>query len=194
MVKRKKEKLVEDLFIDDEYFAEEEREDEIKTRRKYLLLIVILFLFFSLLFGMGIYYIKAKNSNKINNAHEDLFVIHSKKEFGDTVESFTSHNSKETAFTYTFYVENESKADIFYTITSNQIKDNTLGTMINQNNVFYALYKDGNLLFEGKFAGTGAEKLAQQKILASSREDYELKLWSNSSTGYYKFRIDVENK
>jgi len=184
-------------LIDDDYFSEKEKEEEIKERRKYILLIIIIILLLLLIFGFGIYFFKTKNkiNPSVNNTSSDLFVVHSKPEFGATISSLESYSSKASAFSYTFYIDNSSnKSDVWYSVTLESLTDNSLGTKIDLEKVMYEISNNNNPVFEGKLQNDATVKLVKQKILAGSKDNYELKLWSNSGSGYYKFKVHIKEK
>jgi len=163
-------------------------DDGEEDNRKKLFIILILFLLLCVGLAVGgIYYglFRGKNNETIKNKeHADLAVVYSKKGFGDTVDSFSSYSSEASAFTYTFYVNNQNDIDLFYDIYLNS--DNFV------NDINYSIYKNDNLVFKGLLSNKNT-KLATTKISSNDTDNYKLYLWSSSGAANYSFEIKVES-
>lgn len=167
-----------------------------KKKARKLLVLVILIVFFSLLLiAMGIYYSVKRGQTNWNVANADLFVVHSKVTFGDTISNMNDFKSEEDAFTYTFYVENQNDINLMYkVVVLDDYDKNMVSNKFIKRNINYSIYKNDERVFKGVFNESDNQVLATAKIVPGQVDDYEIKMWTsanNALDGYYKFKVRV---
>lgn len=146
--------------------------------------LLLLFLGIYLLFRFGVISFSSKQYISGN-----LFVVHSKTNFGDTISSFESYNSYDNAYSYTFYIKNDNKDEYLYKVKLRNLSYEKG----NSSSVMYAIVKDSAVLFKGKLDNNSNVILTTQSILPSRTDSYEIKLWSDEKNEKLKFKIDVES-
>lgn len=190
--------------LDNEIFEEEVSIDELKQTNKkektkifiiFIVILIALSLFF-VIFGFlkllnGSYY---NNNESKNGSAADLFVVHSKNEFGALISSFDNYNNFDNAFSYSFYIENNSKSSINYRIILVDTDFSLNKSLCNKENINFAVVKDKEVLYKGYLSDAKESELYRYNILGDSKENYEIKLWSDvGCSGYLNFKINVSD-
>ena len=172
----------------------EEINIEIKDNKKRFILFIIIVLILSSIFcGLLVYALNNRGTtiNKNNEfTADDLYVIHSKKDFGDEIKDISNFNSLETAYYYTFYIENVNSVTVPYKVI---IEDVSTNKIKNKDKINYAIYKNDDLVFSGMLDNNTKTIMTSANIGASEKDNYKIKLWTTTTSGYYKFRINITN-
>lgn len=157
-----------------------------KSKKRRILLIIIFFLFLLLVTGFFYGYLyKSSGFGSRSETDNDLIVIHSKTEFGDSV-PIETYKSYSNAYSYHFYLENKEKSEIPYMIYLESYNSN-----VDLSKVHYAIVKDEKILFQGTINEENL-KMVANKISTDSIHHYSLKLWSPDAVGNLSFKIKVE--
>ena len=177
-----------------EHELEQRKDPEIRVVHKINVVVLILFflslglLFFSLYYA----FFSEKTFVNIRTIQSgDIAVLHSKADFGETIDSFINFTSEDESSSYKFTVQNNNEHELNYNI---KIQDKTGAgiSRINLNYLNYSLYKNNNKISTGIISNLNNNILAKEKTLADSKDDYEIKLWSSVvSQDGYKFEIEV---
>lgn len=163
-----------------------------RTPKKIIILSILIAILAILLIYFGIHFFTSSSGGGGNYTNNDLFVVHSKANFGDEIKSFKEYNSYDNAFYYTFYVENQNKMALYYRVKLVDDFGNYSGKRVNKNNINYAVLKNDEMIFKGKLNGKKENELVKTKINYNQVDNYKIKLWiNNGSDGYYKFKVDV---
>ena len=174
------------LYVDEvsEVYLKEKKEYQIKKRT---LVIIILVIFLALLLiSLGLFFgnFNKKESGDLKKySVYDLFVVHSKTSFGDTIKSFSPYTSYEKAYSYTFYIDNANNAVIDYKV----ILVDFSKTKIDKSKINYAILKNKEVILDDKNEDT----LVLSKIASLDRDNYELRLWSKENISDFEFKIKV---
>ena len=168
---------------------------EKKKSRKMLVLVILIVFFSLLLIGMGIYYSLKGGTTTWNTAHANLFVVHSKVQFGDTINNLNDYKNEANSYSYTFYVENQNDISLLYKVAveDDYDKDSDLNKFIKRN-INYSIYRNGEAVFKGVFTEDKEQVLSRSKIAPGAIDNYEIKLWTSAvsaADGYYKFKVKV---
>ena len=163
------------------------------NKKRFIVFIIIILILSSIFCGLLVYALNNKGAtiNKNNNfTAEDLYVIHSKKDFGDEIKDISKFDSLENAYYYTFYIENANNVTVPYKVIiedigSNEAKD--------KDKINYAIYKNDNLVFNGILDKNNKTIMTSSNIGASEKDNYKVKLWTTTTSGYYKFKINITN-
>lgn len=182
-----------DIFYE-EVDAEELKKQKYKEEKKSVLFLRLFLLFSALLLGFCVYYAFIKDKGKvevITYDSGDLYLVHSKANFGDTITSFISSRTEETAVVYKFYVENVHDVNIGYSLRL--INENIIGkSNVSEEVLRYSLYKNSKKMATGVVSGLKQNVLITTKIEKNSKDNYILKLWLPSEeNGVYNYRIDM---
>lgn len=162
-----------------------------RKSNKIIYLLIFIVLLSILLIGLGFYYSRVVN---LHYTSGDLFVVHSKTGFGDTIKDFSVYTSENDAFNYTFYVENKNAYGLWYKVIIKDDYDNNLELpKADKLNINYVIEKNNEVIFRGFLNQKPDMTLSNSKLLPDSVDNYRIKLWSsNNINGYYKFKIFVE--
>ena len=162
-----------------------------KKSNKIIFLLLFVVLLSIVLIGLGFYYSQAVNLRYTNG---DLFIVHSKTDFGDIINNFSGYTDENNAFIYTFYVENKNSYDLWYKVVIKDNYDNKLNLVkAEKSNINYAIEKNGSIIFRGYLNQQSEIVLSNSKLLSENVDNYKIKFWSsNGVDGYYKFKIFVE--
>ena len=181
--------------IADNDLKEMQFEDEKKQKKLFIIIIIIIFLGL-LLIGFGIYYSTRGNGNNWHNGgNNDLFVVHSKPNFGDEIKNVCNYTSYDNSFLYTFYVENQNKYNLWYkVIVQDSYNSSNKSTKFDKEKINYAVIKNDEIMFKGVLGKDKDTVVASAKLFSKNVDNYKLKFWTDSKTncGYYKFVIRVE--
>ncbi len=173
----------------------EEREDpQIRVVHKVNIVVLILF-FLSLgllIFSLYYAFFKEKTFINIKTVKDgDIAVIHSKVDFGETIESFLNINSEDKASSYKFTVQNNNKHELNYKIKLIDVTNVGINR-INLSSLNYSLYKNNNKISSGVVSDLKENIIITEKTLSNTKDSYELKLWSNKVTNDgFKYKIEV---
>lgn len=190
------------IFNLNDHFDEEVMEHEIEDREDptirivHKVNIVVLILFFLslglLIFSLYYAFFKEKTFVNIRTIQSgDIAVIHSKADFGGTINSFININSEENAFIYNFTINNNNAHELNYNIKMINVVSASINR-INLTSLNYSLYKNNNKLSTGVVSNLKNNILIKERTNADSKDKYELRLWSNTVTqDGYKFKIEV---
>ena len=190
------------VFNLNDYFDEEVLEHELEQRKDpeirvvHKINVIVLILFFLslglLIFSLYYAFFSEKTYVNIRTIKSgDIAVLHSKADFGGTIDSFIKFTSEEESSSYKFTVQNNNEHELNYNI---KIQDKTGAgiSRINLNYLNYSLYKNNNIISTGVISNLNNNILIKEKTLADSKDDYEIKLWSSVvSQDGYKFEIEV---
>lgn len=190
------------VFNLNDHFDEEVLEHELEQRKDpeirvvHKINVVVLILFFLslglLIFSLYYAFFSEKTFVNIRTIQSgDIAVLHSKADFGETIDSFINFTSEDESSSYKFTVQNNNEHELNYNI---KIQDKTGAgiSRINLNYLNYSLYKNNNKISTGIISNLNNNILAKEKTLADSKDDYEIKLWSSVvSQDGYKFEIEV---
>lgn len=164
--------------------------------KKYIIILIILSLFSFISIFVG-FYLYLNNEKKVEEEPvsatiADLFVVHSKTEFGDTVKSFDSYTSVGSSHNYSFYINNNTGFDINYSILLEDVDFKTASNLCDKSKVNYELFKNNISVSAGLLKDQDLVSLLKTKILSGSSDNYILKLWSSQGCdGYLKYKINV---
>ena len=168
---------------------------EKKKARRMLILVILIVIFSLLLIAMGIYYSIKGGTTNWNTTNADLFVVHSKVDFGDMINNVNDFKSEDDAYSYTFYVENQNDINLMYKVVVEDDYDNNIGVKkFIKRNINYSIYKNNERVFKGVFTEKNSHVLTTTKIIPGQIDNYEIKLWTSASSaddGYYKFKVKV---
>ena len=177
-----------------EYEIEKRKDPEIRVVHKINVVVLILFFLSLILLMFSLYYAFFKEKSFINIRTiklGDIAVIHSKIDFGNTIESFIGYTSEEKSNSYSFVIQNNNKHELNYNIKLIDITSVGI-SRINLSNLNYSLYKNNKKIATGIVSNLNNNILIKEQTLADSKDDYLLKLWSSSVTqDGYKFKIEV---
>jgi len=124
----------------------------------------------------------------VSSGTTDLFVVHSKTNFGDNISSFQNYTSLDNAYSYKFYVENDESKDLPYKIVLHR-NDSSDISLIN-----YLVLQDGEDVFKGVLSNQEDNVLISTKIQGNGLNNYEIKFWSTDFSSKLDFRINVETE
>ena len=195
----------EEILLDNPTFVHEVPEDEVKRmqfeekkKARKMLILVLLIIFFSiLLIGMGFYYsFNSSGSVWGNQSNADLFVVHSKTDFGDTIANVKSYDGLDNSFDYTFYVENQNKYNLWYkVIVEDNYDSSSKVNKFDKTKIFYAIEKNDETIFKGTLDSDKETTLTTAKLLAGKVDNYKIRFWTETADaidGYYRFKVRVE--
>lgn len=177
-----------------EHELEQRKDPEIRVVHKINVIVLILFFLSLGLLIFSLYYAFFSEKTFVNIRtiqSGDIAVLHSKADFGETIDSFINFTSEDESSSYKFTVQNNNEHELNYNI---KIQDKTGAgiSRINLNYLNYSLYKNNNKISTGIISNLNNNILAKEKTLADSKDDYEIKLWSSVvSQDGYKFEIEV---
>lgn len=177
-----------------EHELEQRKDPEIRVVHKINVAVLILFFLSLGLLIFSLYYAFFKEKTFVNIRtiqSGDIAVLHSKADFGATIDSFINYTTEEDSSNYKFTVQNSNEHELNYNI---KIVDTTsIGiSRINLNYLNYSLYKNDKKIAVGIISNLKDNILVKEKTLADSKDNYELKLWSSIITqDGYKYRIEV---
>ena len=184
------------VFNLNDYFDEEVLEHELEQRKDpeirvvHKINVIVLILFFLslglLIFSLYYAFFSEKTYVNVRTIQSgDIAVLHSKADFGGTIDSFIKFTSEEESSSYKFTVQNNNEHELNYDI---KIQDKTGAgiSRINLNYLNYSLYKNNNKISTGVISNLNNNILIKEKTLSDSKDDYEIKLWSSvvSQDGY----------
>lgn len=177
-----------------EHEIEQKKDPEIRVVHKINVVVLILFFLSLLLLIFSLYYAFFKEKTFVNIRtikSGDIAVIHSKIDFGNTIESFIGYTSEEKSNSYSFVIQNNNKHELNYNIKLIDITSVGI-SRINLSNLNYSLYKNNNKIATGVVSNLNNNILIKEQTLADSKDNYVIKLWSSSITqDGYKFKIEV---
>lgn len=173
---------------------ENRKDPEIRVVHKVNIVVLILFFLSLILLLFSLYYAFFKERSYINLRtiqDGDIAVIHSKADFGITIESFLKITSEDNASIYTFVVQNNNDHELNYKIKI--IDETTVGVnRINLSSLNYSLYKNNNKISSGVLSNLVDNILTTTTTLSNSKDSYELRLWSSEITNDgFKYMIEV---
>ncbi len=189
--------------LNDEFYDEipandvENRKDPtLKEKRKINIIIIILFIISLLLLLFSIYYaffMPKKYINYKTIKDGDIAVIHSKIDFGTTINSFSTYTSENKANEYKFYIMNDNNHELNYNIyITTEVLNEVNIPMIDKTMISYALYKNNKKVASGTLKDITSNHLVKEVTKDNNKDTYVLKLWSNSGANKgYKYRIEV---
>ncbi len=164
---------------------------EYQKKRKAIIMIIIIIFIALLLLSLGLFFgffnKKIADGGGTSSVY-DLFVVHSKTDYGAKIDSFAQYTTENNAFSYTFYVENQNETAINYSV---YLMDYSSNKNINKTNINYQIIKNGSPIFKGVLTNDNVIKLASNKININSKDNYEIKLWGGSTITDFEFKIKV---
>lgn len=188
--------------LENHEFVEEVNENALNSSPSYkniarnfiiLLIILVVISLITIIIGFSLHingYGKKEEPKKVGI--EDLFIVHSKPEFGETIKSFSSYNSSANAYNYTFYVQNNTKNNIYYYIYFHDVDFGIASNLCDKTKLNYELIRNGESVSNGVMKNEKMVKLIKTNISSKSKDDYILKLWSeNDCNGYMKYKVNV---
>ena len=189
--------------LENHEFIQEVDEFEINSNLSYknkskkwiiILICLVILSFLTIFLGIYLYYKTYKpvvdDSGNKKNDIADLFVVHSKSEFGDTIKSFAASN----VYNYSFYVENNTAYDIDYSISLDDVDFGTVSNLCNKENINFDLIANGKSLISGVMKNEKEYKFVDSEIGKNQKIDFILKLWSdNGCDGYLKYKIIISD-
>lgn len=185
------------IDLDNHEFVEEVDESDLKeygkNKAKIFVIILIILIFLSLLFllfGFKLLLDKGNNDTdkKPDVVNEDLFIVHSKNEFGDTISSFDLYKDENSAYNYTFYVQNSTGKPIKYFVYLTDVDFGVANNLCNKENISYLISKNNQDVFKGVLTNEKKVKLYGTSIDVNGIDNYSVKLWAPAGCGgYLKF-------
>lgn len=179
------------LGVDDHIYVE----GTISKIKNIILILLAIFLIltslFSLLFGFRTLDRDFKARRAATNVSQyNLLVVHSNGRYGGKIDSFSTHNSLEKAYSYNFSVSNKNPVDLKYSIQLNNLNfgnDNVDMKLIN-----YQLYKNNSIVSEGNLENLKDYNLYDADIVSGTSDSYVIKVWSEKiKNSGFEFRINV---
>lgn len=183
--------------LDNHEFIEEVDESDLKdygkNKAKIFVIILIILLVLSLIFllfgfkllldrGIG------DDDKKLDILNEDLFIVHSKNEFGDTISSFDLYKDESSAYNYTFYVQNNTGKPTKYFVYLTDVDFGVANNLCNKKNINYLISKNNQNVFKGVLTDEKKVKLYGTSIDVNDIDNYSVKLWAPAGCiGYLKF-------
>ena len=123
-----------------------------------------------------------------------MFVVHSKNEFGALISSFNNYNNYDNAFSYLFYIENNASSSIDYRIILDDTDYLLNKGLCNKEKINFAVVRNNKVLYKGYLSDKKEVEIYKTSILGNTKDDYELKLWSDvGCSGYLNFKINVSD-
>lgn len=192
------------VFNLNDHFEEEVLDSELENRKdpkirvvhQVNVVVIILFIVSLLLLLFSLYYafIKEKDFVNIRTISDgDIAVIYSNADFGSTITSFINLISEDSSDSYNFIVQNDNEHELNYNILISDVVSSSINK-IDKNNLNYSLYKNGIKIKTGNIGQINNNVLVKEVTLASSKDKYELKIWSNISIDKgYKYIIEVSD-
>lgn len=190
------------IFNLNDIYDEEVLDNELKNRKdpkikekKGINIIFILLFFICLgLLLWSIYYAFGTTKNldtTVTKKAGEIAVVHSKVDFGLTIDSFLKYTSEKNASVYTFYIENDNDNEINYKIKLKELTQ--IGkAKIEVSYLKFSLIKNNKIVATGNLAKVKNNILVTETIAKRDKDMYTLKIWSTTpSTGYYKYEIEV---
>lgn len=188
--------------LENHEFVQEVDENDLNGNSSYkdkakkfviLLIILVIISLITIIIGFSLHingYGKKEETKKAGL--EDLFIVHSKPEFGETIKSFSDYTSSLNAHNYTFYVQNNTKNNIYYYIYFYDVDFGVASNLCDKTKLNYELIKNGKSVSSGLMKNEKMVKLIKTNIFSNSKDDYTLKLWSeNNCNGYIKYKVNV---
>lgn len=200
----RKKSYKESLIIANPPFEEEVPSDKLKEyedkdrNKKIILLIIINILLLLLLAGLYFFILREnpKSSGGVNNtAAGNIFVVHSSTYFGGLINDTSLYNSKNKAFEYKFYIENQNDLDVSYKIYIIDLIEKEMGNnYVSRKDLTYSLFVNKNEVISSRNLDLITGDILYQSIInKNSKQDYILKIWTtNNDSQYYKFQLTVE--
>ena len=185
------------IDLDNHEFVEEVDESDLKeygkNKAKIFVIILIILIFLSLLFLLFGFKLLLDNGNDDNDkkpdvVNEDLFIVHSKNEFGDTISSFDLYKDENSAYNYTFYVQNSTGQPTKYFVYLTDVDFGVANNLCNKENISYLISKNNQDVFKGVLTNEKKVKLYGTSIDVNGIDNYSIKLWAPAGcSGYLKF-------
>lgn len=170
----------------DNYYVSEEKDSKFK---RTVFIIIVLILLGTLLMSFGLFFLnRGAGGRKVSVGNSDLFIVHSKTNFGDQIPSFTGYNSRENSFSYKFYVENNEKFDIGYSIVLHKNNNEDIS------GIEYVILQNNKDLFKGVLQNNNDTTLVSTRISGNSLNNYEIKLWSSDPNKKLDFKVNVKTE
>lgn len=175
------------MYDSQSYYNQNEDYDR---KKKKIIIIILLIFIIVLLLSLGLYILlfNKKDANDVNVDYNDLLVIHSKSDYGDTISSFNTYSTKDSAYSYTFYIDNVNDDEIKYSV---YFIDYSSNQSINKSQINYSIIKNNEVIYTGILDNLSIIKLTSNKVPSHSKDNYELKMWSDSNITDFKFKIKV---
>lgn len=169
-------------------YYDEKRDKRFKRRVTVIVLLTIigvsLLLIGTILLNEGV----GGNNVTVSSGTTDLFVVHSKTNFGDSISNFNNYTSLDNAYSYKFYVENDEEKDISYKIVLHRNDSSDISS------VNYLVSQDGDDIFKGVLSNQQDNVLISTKIQGKGLNNYEIKFWSIDASSRLDFKLNVETE
>jgi len=177
-----------------EHELEQRKDPEIRVVHKINVVVLVLFFLSLALLMFSLYYAFFKEKTFVNIRtiqSGNIAVLHSKANFGETINSFVNYTSEKDSSYYKFTVQNNNEHELNYNIKMVNVTPVGI-SRINLNYLNYSLYKNGEKISSGLVSNLKNNILIKERTLADSKDNYEIKLWSSVITqDGYKYRIEV---
>lgn len=158
----------------------------------FLAIILILASLFSFMFG-----IVSLNNNEereigVTTSKYNLIVMHSNDSYGGAIEDFTKYSTKASAYEYDFSVSNSNNINIKYSIDFENTKYDF--SKLDMSLINYELVKNSSVIKSGKLKNDSKYSLYKTDVMASSLDEYKIKIWSNeiTKTSSFAFKINID--
>lgn len=182
-------KYYDDVNENDNLANSYEVEDKDSKFKRTVFIIIVLILLGTLLMSFGLFFLnRDAGGKKVSVGNSDLFIVHSKTNFGDQIPSFASYTSKENSFSYKFYVENDEKFDIGYSIVLHKNNNEDIS------GIEYVILQNNKELFKGVLQNSSDTTLVSTSINGDSLNNYEIKLWSSDPNKQLDFKVNVKTE
>jgi len=177
-----------------EHELEQRKDPEIRVVHKINVVVLVLFFLSLALLMFSLYYAFFKEKTFVNIRtiqSGNIAVLHSKANFGETINSFVNYTSEKDSSYYKFTVQNNNEHELNYNIKMVNVTPVGI-SRINLNYLNYSLYKNGEKISSGLVSNLKNNIFIKERTLADSKDNYEIKLWSSVITqDGYKYRIEV---
>ena len=120
-----------------------------------------------------------------------LTVVHSNKNYGGTVKSFSNYNNSGSSFNYVFHVENKNAVNLKYSV---ELENPNFGSdNIDQTKISYMLLKNKQVVKNGSLSNMKTNDLYKTTISGKSVDEYEIKIWGDNINNdlNFSFKINI---